>query len=295
MDKRGIAATAIVGGVAIFGIKLYSYYISGSVALLSDALESIVNIVASIMMYISIRISEQPPDDNHRYGHQKIENISCFTEGALIIVAGALIGRAAINRLLEPVTLVSMDLAIVLSLFATALNGLLSWLLMKKAEETRSMALEGDAKHLFSDVVSSIGVAFGLFLGQYLGIPVLDPLMAIIVAFMVLRLGIGLVYKSGCGLMDESCPEIEEKIRKLMDRHKSQFVDYHNLKTRRSGDRVFAELHLSVDGGFSVQDAHDFTDHLEWDVENELPDVDLIIHIETPRKKVENKNNVGVT
>jgi len=285
MDKRGIAITAIVGGVAIFGIKLYSYYISGSVALLSDALESIVNIVASIMMYISIRISEQPPDDNHRYGHQKIENISSFTEGALIIVAGALIGRAAINRLLEPVTLVSMDLAIVLSLFATALNGLLSWLLMKKAEETRSMALEGDAKHLFSDVVSSIGVAFGLFIGQSLGIPVLDPLMAIIVAFMVLRLGIGLVYKSGCGLMDESCPEIEEKIRKLMDRHKSQFVDYHNLKTRRSGDRVFAELHLSLDGSLSVQEAHDFTDHLEWDVENEIPGVDLTIHVEPPRKK----------
>jgi len=285
MDKRGIAATAIVGGVAIFGIKLYSYYISGSVALLSDALESIVNIVASIMMYISIRISEQPPDDNHRYGHQKIENISSFTEGALIIVAGALIGRAAINRLLEPVTLVSMDLAIGISLFATALNGLLSWLLMKKAEETRSMALEGDAKHLFSDVVSSIGVAFGLFIGQSLGIPVLDPLMAIIVAFMVLRLGIGLVYKSGCGLMDESCPEIEEKIRKLMDRHKSQFVDYHNLKTRRSGDRVFAELHLSLDGSLSVQEAHDFTDHLEWDVENEIPGVDLTIHVEPPRKK----------
>ena len=285
MDKRGIAATAIVGGVAIFGIKLYSYYISGSVALLSDALESIVNIVASIMMYMSVRISEQPPDDNHRYGHQKIENISSFTEGALIIVAGALIGRAAINRLLEPVTLVSMDLAIVLSLFATALNGLLSWLLMKKAEETRSMALEGDAKHLFSDVVSSIGVAFGLFLGQYLGIPMLDPLMAMIVAFMVLRLGIGLVYKSGCGLMDESCPEIEEKIRKLMDRHKNQFVDYHNLKTRRSGDRVFAELHLSLDGSLSVQEAHDFTDHLEWDVENEIPGVDLTIHVEPPREK----------
>ncbi len=285
MDKRGIAVTAIVGGVAIFGIKLYSYYISGSVALLSDALESIVNIVASIMMYISIRISEQPPDDNHRYGHQKIENISSFTEGALIIVAGALIGRAAINRLLEPVTLVSMDLAIGISLFATALNGLLSWLLMKKAEETRSMALEGDAKHLFSDVVSSIGVAFGLFIGQFLGIPVLDPLMAIIVAFMVLRLGIGLVYKSGCGLMDESCPEIEGKIRKLMDRHKNQFVDYHNLKTRRSGDRVFAELHLSLDGSLSVQEAHDFTDHLEWDVENEIPGVDLTIHVEPPREK----------
>jgi len=285
MDKRGMAATAIVGGVAIFGIKLYSYYISGSVALLSDALESIVNIVASIMMYMSVRISEQPPDDNHRYGHQKIENISSFIEGALIIVAGALIGRAAVNRLLEPVTLVSMNLAIGLSLFATALNGLLSWLLMKKAEETRSMALEGDAKHLFSDVVSSMGVAFGLFIGQFLGIPILDPLMAMIVALMVLRLGLGLVYKSGSGLMDESCPETEEKIRKLMERHKSQFVDYHNLKTRRSGDRVFAELHLSLDGSLSVQEAHDFTDHLEWDVENEIPGVDLTIHVEPPRKK----------
>ena len=285
MDKRGIAATAIVGGVAIFGIKLYSYYISGSVALLSDALESIVNIVASIMMYVSVRISEQPPDDNHRYGHQKIENISSFIEGALILVAGALIGRAAVNRLLEPVTLVSLDIAIGLSLFATALNGVLSWLLMKKAEETRSMALEGDAKHLFSDVVSSIGVAFGLFIGQFLGIPVLDPLMAMIVAFMVLRLGLGLVYKSGSGLMDESCPETEEQIRKLMDRHKSQFVDYHNLKTRRSGDRVFAELHLSLDGSLSVQEAHDFTDHLEWDVENEIPGVDLTIHVEPPTKK----------
>ena len=285
MDKRGIAVTAIVGGVAIFGIKLYSYYISGSVALLSDALESIVNIVASLMMYMSVRISEQPPDDNHRYGHQKIENISSFIEGALIIVAGALIGRAALNRLFEPVTLVSLDLAIGLSLFATMLNGLLSWLLMKKAEETRSMALEGDAKHLFSDVVSSIGVAFGLFIEQFLGIPVLDPLMAMIVAFMVLRLGLGLVYKSGSGLMDESCPETEEKIRELMDRHKSQFVDYHDLKTRRSGDRVFAELHLSLDGSLSVQEAHDFTDHLEWDVENEIPGVDLTIHVEPPRAK----------
>ena len=287
MEKRGIAVTAIVGGVAIFGIKLYSYNISGSVALLSDALESIVNILASIMMYMSVRISEQPPDDNHRYGHQKIENISSFIEGSLIIVAGALIGRAALNRLIEPVTLVSLDLAIGLSLFATALNGLLSWLLMKKAEETRSMALEGDAKHLFSDVVSSIGVAFGLFIGQFLGIPVLDPLMAMIVAFMVLRLGLELVYKSGCGLMDESCPETEEKVRKLMDRHKSQFVDYHNLKTRRSGDRVFAELHLSLDGSLSVQEAHDFTDHLEWDVENDIPGVDLTIHVEPPRKRIE--------
>ncbi len=284
MDKRGMAITAIVGGFTIFGIKLYSYHISGSIALLSDALESIVNIVASLMMFMSVRISERPPDENHRYGHQKIENISSLAEGGLILVAGALIAKEAVGRLYQPVSLESLDVAIGLSLFATLLNGALSWMLMSKAKDTGSMALEGDAKHLLSDVISSLGVAVGLYLGQLFGVPVLDPVMALIVSAMVLRLGVGLVWKSGGGLMDESCPEPEEKIRELMDRHKSQFVDYHNLKTRRSGDRVFAELHLSLDGGLSVQEAHDFTDHLEWDVENELPDVDLIIHIEPPEE-----------
>jgi cation diffusion facilitator family transporter len=287
MDKRGMAATAFVGGVAVFGIKLYSYIISGSVALLSDALESIVNIVASLMMYMSVVISERPPDENHRYGHQKIENLSSLAEGGLILVAGALIAREAVGRLYQPVPLVSLDVAIGLSLFATLMNGALSWMLMSKARETGSMALEGDAKHLLSDVVSSMGVAAGLYLGQFFGVPVLDPFMALIVSAMVLRLGVGLVWKSGSSLMDESCPETEDKIRGLMDRHENRFVDYHDLKTRRSGNRVFAELHLSLDGGLSVQEAHDFTDHLEWDVENELPDVDLIIHVEPPRKRIE--------
>jgi divalent metal cation (Fe/Co/Zn/Cd) transporter len=109
--------------------------------------------------------------------------------------------------------------------------------------------------------------------------------MALIVSALVLRLGVGLVWKSGGGLMDESCFETEKRIMELMDRHENRFVDYHDLKTRRSGSRVFAELHLSLDGRLSVQEAHDFTDHLEWDVENELPEVDLIIHVEPHRKK----------
>jgi len=149
-----MAATAFVGGVAIFGIKLYSFSISGSVALLSDALESIVNIVASLMMYMSVVISERPPDENHSYGHQKIENLSSLAEGGLVLVAGALIAREAVGRLYQPVPLVSLDAAICLSLFATLLNGAISWMLMSKARETGSMALEGDAKHLLSDVVS---------------------------------------------------------------------------------------------------------------------------------------------
>ena len=285
MNKKIIAASAIVGGVLIFAVKLYAWWISGSVALLSDALESIVNILASIMMFASVVISEQPPDEEHRYGHQKIENISCLIEGILVIIAGFLIGRAALGRLFNPVTLGSLNYAVIISLFATSLNGLLSWLLMRTAEKTSSLALEGDAKHLLSDVVSSVGVTLGLFIGQRLGISVLDPVMALIVAVLVLNMGVGLIRKSGGGLLDESCEETEQEIRRIMDAHYESFVDYHNLKTRKSGDQIFAELHLSLDGSLSVQEAHDFTDHLEEDVRDELPNVNLTIHIEPEKNR----------
>jgi len=285
MNKRTIAASAIAGSVLIFAIKLYAWWISGSVALLSDALESIVNILASIMMFASVVISEQPPDEDHMYGHQKIENISCLIEGMLVIIAGILIGRAAIGRLFNPIILEQLDYAVIISLLATSGNGVLSWLLMRTAEKTSSLALEGDAKHLLSDVISSVGVAIGLFIGQRLGLPIVDPVMALIVAALVLNMGVGLIRKSGSGLMDESCEVTEKEIRRIMDIHQTNFVDYHNLKTRKSGDQIFAELHLSLDGALSVQEAHDFTDHLEDDVRHELPNVTLTIHIEPERKR----------
>jgi len=280
MDKKSTATSAIIGGVVILIVKLYAWWISGSVALLSDALESIVNILASVMMFASVLISEKPPDEDHMYGHQKIENISCLIEGFLVIAAGLLIAWAAYGRLSNPVEIVELNIAVFISLFATSLNGVLSWLLMRTAGKTGSLALEGDAKHLLSDVISSVGVVIGLFIGEQLGIPVIDPLMAMIVAVLILKMGVELVLKSGGGLMDESCGETEKEIRRIMDRHHQSFVDYHNLKTRKSGEMVFAELHLSLDGGLSVQEAHDFTDHLEEDVQAEIPNVSLTIHIE---------------
>ena len=280
MNKKNSAASAVIGGIIIFAIKLYAWYISDSVALLSDALESIVNILASVMMFASIWISAKPPDEDHKYGHQKIENISCLIEGFLVIIAGLLIGNAAYGRLFNPVTLEELDFALVVSIFATCLNGVLSWLLMRTASKTDSMALEGDAKHLLSDVISSVGVVIGLYAGKILGIPLADPVMAMIVAILVLRMGVGLVLKAGNGLMDESCKDVEVDIRRIMDRHQTSFVDYHDLRTRKSGDKVFAELHLSLDGSLSVQEAHDFTDHLEENFREELPNVTLTIHIE---------------
>jgi cation diffusion facilitator family transporter len=293
MTKQTVAASTIIGGILIFAIKIYAWMISDSVALLSDALESIVNIIASTMMFTSIWISERPPDDDHRYGHQKIENISCLIEGILVIIAGVLIGRAAYGRLFTPITLERLDLAVLFSLFATSLNGLLSWFLMKTAEETKSMALEGDAVHLLSDVISSVGVAVGLYIGKILDIPILDPIMALIVSLMVIKMGLDLIWKAGGDLMDESSAETEKDIRKIMDKHQTSFVDYHNLKTRKSGDRIFAELHLSLDGRLSVQEAHDFTDHLEGNVRDELPNVTLTIHIEPERNSIKEEDEAS--
>jgi len=285
MEKQELAALTVVGGLLVFAVKLYSYLISGSVALLSDALESIVNILASLMMLVSVRVSYRPPDESHRYGHQKIENISSFVEGALVLVAGLLIGREAVMRLLNPVTPMQLGFAVLLSLVATAMNGGLSWLLMRKARQTSSMALEGDATHLLSDVVSSIGVAVGLVVADRLDMPILDPIMALVVAVLVLRMGVSVIRKSSLGLMDHACPDSEQRIMEIMDRHRSQFLDFHNLKTRRSGDKVYAELHLSVDGSLSVQEAHDLMDHLETDMRNEIPDVEITMHVEPPREK----------
>jgi cation diffusion facilitator family transporter len=283
--KQRAAITAVIGGLAIFGIKLLAYFISDSVALLSDALESIVNIAASVLMLFSVRISEIPADRNHEYGHQKVENISSFVEGVLILIAAFLIVQAAAGRLFKPVELRSLDLALGASFFATALNGGLSWFLSRTAGETGSLALEGDAKHLLSDVLSSVGVIAGLLVANFTGWSFMDPVLAIVVAALVFRIGLGLMLKASGGLMDYSCPEEETKIIEVIGRHKSQYIDFHNVKTRRSGDRVFSELHLSVDASLTVEAAHELTDHLEEELRAELPEVSLTIHVEPPAVK----------
>ena len=282
MKKKQVALVAVICGLAILGIKLVSYFISNSMALLSDALESIVNIAASVMMFFSISISERVPDCSHKYGHQKIEDISSLLEGLLIITAALLIIIAAAERLFEPVKLVELDLAIGISMVATALNGGLSWLLASSARKYGSTALEGDAKHLFSDVISTIGVWLGLIFAQLTGWSFLDSILAFVIAALIGNIGARLVLKASNCLMDQSCVEEEKKIIEILGRHTFHFIDFHDLKTRRSGNQVFAELHLLVDGSLSVKEAHDLTDHLEDDLKKELPNVTLTIHIESP-------------
>ncbi len=281
MRKRQAALLAIFGGVAILFIKLIAYFVSNSVALLSDAFESIVNIVASGLMLFSVWLSEKPADDSHNYGHQKIEEISCMLEGIFIIAAALLIVNAAAGRLSS--VPVQLNLAIGISMAATALNGVLSWFLARTAKKSGSAALEGDAKHLMSDVISSAGVWVGLFIVELTGWGPMDAILAFIVAALIGRMGLGLVLKSCQHLMDNSCKEEEAKIREVLLRHKFRFIDFHDMKTRRNGNMVFGELHLSVDGSLSVSEAHDLTDHLENELKGELPNASLTIHVE-PKK-----------
>jgi cation diffusion facilitator family transporter len=285
LKKRRAALTALAGGLFIFALKLVAWAISGSVALLSDALESIVNLVASGMMLVSVIVSERPADESHQYGHEKVENISMLVEGGLIVTAGLFIVHEALGRLSEPTALTGVGYALGISLFATTLNGVLSWHLSRTAKETDSLALEGDAKHLLSDVVSSLGVAAGLYVASLTGWSVLDPILAMLVSVLVFKMGLELVYKASQGLMDRSAPEAEAKIREIMERHQSLFVDYHDVKTRRSGGRVYSELHLSMDGSATVQESHDFVDHLEEDLRNELPEVTITIHVEPSERE----------
>jgi len=284
MKKKQAALIALVCGIAVFGVKLVAYFISNSVALLSDALESIVNITASGLMLFSVCISERAPDSSHKYGHEKIEDISSLMEGIFILIAALLIINAAAGRLFESAELFKLDFAIGISMFATALNAGLSWLLIKTAKSCGSTALEGDAKHLFSDVITTVGVWIGLFVAQLTGWDFLDSILAFVVAALIVRMGMGLVLKSSNRLMDQSCIAEEEKIMEVLDRHSFQFIDFHDLKTRRHGNQVFAELHLSVDGSLSVKEAHDLTDQLEEELKEEQPNVNLTIHVEPPER-----------
>jgi len=285
ITKKGMAIFTLAGGLVIFGMKLAAYFLSGSVALLSDAMESIVNIIASGVMLYAVYLADSPADRTHNYGHQKVENISSLIEGFLIVVAAVLISEKAIGRLLHPIALFNVNTALIVSLAATGLNGLLSWMLIKTAHKFGSIALEGDSKHLLSDVLSSIAVVVGLMVAKFTGWAFLDSALAIGVALLLVKMGIELIKKSSTELMDQACPEEEARIIEILKKHDGLFVDFHDIKTRRSGNKVFAELHLTVKGEKTVEEAHNLTDHLEEDLQKELPEVSMTIHVETPQKK----------
>jgi len=288
VNKQQVAMLAIIGGSLIFSLKLLAFLLTDSVALLSDALESIINIVASIMMLLSIRIAAIPEDQNHRYGHQKAENISAFVEGFLILIAAFLIIGTSIGRLFNPVALSDIDLGLAISLVATSINAALSFILLKEARKSGSIALEGDSKHLLSDVLSSLGVVVGLFIASITGWYILDPLLALLVAAIIIRMGIGIIRKSSLDLMDQSCPEVEKRIQGLMD-GMAGYIEYHDIKTRKNGNNYYAEFHLCVKGDMTVRDSHKLTDGIEAELKKDFPGIMVTVHVESEEQCNRNK------
>jgi cation diffusion facilitator family transporter len=279
VEKKQIAILVIIGGVFILFLKLAAYFTSNSVALLSDALESIINIVASVMMFAALCIAARAEDKDHKYGHEKAENISALVEGVLIIIAAVLIIQATVGRLMNPVGFDDINLGLIISLCATALNGGLAFMMLRESKKSRSMALEGDAKHLFSDVMSSVGVVIGLFIASVTGIYILDPIIALVVAILLIKMGVDVFKHTSHDLMDSACMEEEKTIETVLERV-GGFLEYHELKTRRSGHKVFMEVHICMNGNVTLSEAHNLTVRIEKEMESAIPGIVVNIHVE---------------
>lgn len=280
-----VAAGSILIAFAVMGIKYIAYAVTGSVALYSDAMESIVNVLTAATAFMAIRISLRPPDRDHPFGHHKAEYLSAVVEGALIIVAALLILREAYDAIISPRTLKEPILGLAINGLATLINAGWAAFLINRGKGWGSMALVADGRHIMADVVTSLGVLVGLVLATLTGFTLLDPLMACLVALHILWSGYKLAYESMSGLLDErASPEIEARIRSTISANGQGALQAHDIRTRHAGRMTFIEFHLVVPGEMSVQDAHHICDRLEQAIEAELENADVVIHVEPVEK-----------
>jgi cation diffusion facilitator family transporter len=281
----GIASVSVAVGVVVLALKYYAYHLTGSVALYSDAIESIVNVAASVGALIAIRYSALPADANHPYGHHKAEYFSVVLEGALIILAAGLIIHEAYGAFLAPRTIEEPAVGLLFNGGASVLNGLWCAVLIVIGRKRRSPALVADGKHLLTDVMSSLGVLAGLILAIVTGIPILDPILAGLVALNILWSGWQLVRESVGGLMDEAVPtETLDKIRGIISANAVGAIEAHDVRTRHAGRRTFIDFHLVVPGTMTVSDAHDICDRIEKALLAEVVDTMVTIHVEPEDK-----------
>lgn len=285
MTTVTIALASVGVGIVVLALKFAAWWVTGSVALYSDALESIVNVAASSAALIAIRVSARPADANHPYGHHKAEYFSVVLEGVLIIVAAFSILREAYLAFLAPQMFDAPVAGLVINGIAGAINGVWCWYLIREGNRRRSPALVADGKHLLTDVLTSAGVLVGLVLAVVTGIPVLDPLLAAIVALNILWSGWRLIRESLGGLMDEAVPaETLDRIRQVISENATGAIEAHDVRTRNAGRMTFVDFHLVVPGAMSVTDAHAICDTIERALKAEVPDTLITIHVEPEEK-----------
>ena len=284
MDRNRLkryAWLSIAAALTTIGLKAGAYFITGSVGLLSDALESGVNLIAAVFALIILGIAAQPPDEEHAYGHSKVEYFAGGVEGALIFVAAITIGVTAIDRLAHPQLPEQLGLGLAISVAAAILNLIVARILLRAGHQYRSITLEADARHLMSDVWTTAGVLLGIGAVALTGWEILDPVIALLVAVQILVAGLKLVRESAYGLMDTALPAAElGQIVEILDHYAVNGVRYHALRTRQSGAQRFMSVHVQVPGAWSVQDGHSLLEDIDRDVRAALPPISVFTHLE---------------
>ncbi len=272
---------SIGAAIATILLKGVAWKMTGSVGLLSDAIESFVNLAGAMMALWMLTLAALPADDDHAHGHSKAEYFSSAFEGFLILLAALSIGYTAIERLLNPQPLAAVWVGLIVSVVASIINFATARILLSAGRQHNSITLEADAHHLLTDVWTSVGVIVGVALVSLTGWLWLDPAIALLVAANIVWTGYQLMHRSAAGLMDVSLPtEKLEKIESLLDGYRAQGLDFHALRTRQAGGRAFMTLHVLVPGHWSVQYGHDWAERIEHDIHTALPYTHITTHVE---------------
>jgi cation diffusion facilitator family transporter len=272
---------SIVAALVTIGLKYVAYELTGSVGMLSDAIESFVNLAGGIMALLMLKVAARPADADHTYGHSKAEYFSSGVEGGLILLAACSIGWAAIGRIFHPVPLESIGMGLGVSIGASLINLLVALIILRAARVHRSITLESNAHHLLTDVWTSVGVVAAIALVSLTGWQWLDPVVALAVAANIIGTGVKIVRRSAAGLMDTALePDDMAKVQAVLAHHEANGVQFHALRTRQAGVRKFVSLHVLVPGAWTIQRGHDLTENIEADLRNALRDTSVTTHLE---------------
>jgi cation diffusion facilitator family transporter len=272
---------SIAAAIVTIGLKSLAYLMTGSVGLLSDAIESLVNLVAAILALFMLMIAARPADEEHPYGHSKAEYFASGAEGALILVAALSIAVTGVQRLLAPRPIEQPGLGLVVSTFASVINLVVARILLGVGKRHNSITLEADAHHLMTDVWTSVAVIVGIGIVAVTDWEPLDPIIALAVAANIVRTGVQLMRRSVAGLMDAALPPEEyEKVLKVLDKYKEQGVEFHALKTRQAAGRRFVSVHVLVPGRWTIHKGHHLVENVEKDIREALAGVTVFTHLE---------------
>lgn len=284
VDLTRYAWLSIAAAVATIALKSGAYLITGSVGLLSDAAESLVNLVAAVVALVALKVAATPADDRHHFGHSKAEYFSAAVEGQMIFIAACFIVYSAVQRFLDPQPLENVGIGLGISVLASVLNGAVALVLGRAGRQHKSIALVADGKHLMTDVWTSVGVVAGVLLVALTGWERLDPVVAMAVGLNIIWTGWKLLRESVNGLMDESMDqERHDELNTILDRHTTAETTFHALRTRQAGRSAFVTLHVLVPGDWPVSRGHDLCEEVEAAIVAALPDTEVETHLE-PRE-----------